>query len=62
VVVASDAVAHIDDRLGAAALEMIERNMGGAVDRRAVLGWLPPDRRAASRARVSGRRWSRPAR
>jgi nicotinamidase-related amidase len=31
VVVASDAVAHIDDRLGAAALEMIDRNMGGVL-------------------------------
>lgn len=31
VVIASDAVAHIDDGLGAAALRMIERNMGGAL-------------------------------
>lgn len=27
--VVADAVAHIDERLGAAALQMIERNMGG---------------------------------
>ena len=31
VVVAGDAVAHIDERLGAAALQMIERNMGGTM-------------------------------
>jgi nicotinamidase-related amidase len=31
VVIARDAVAHIDDGLGSAALSMIERNMGGAV-------------------------------
>ena len=29
VMVVADAVAHIDERLGAAALQMIERNMGG---------------------------------
>jgi nicotinamidase-related amidase len=31
VVVAADAVAHIDERLGAAALQMIERNMDGTL-------------------------------
>jgi hypothetical protein len=31
VVVAADAVAHIDERLGSAALRMIERNMGGTL-------------------------------
>jgi nicotinamidase-related amidase len=31
VVVADDAVAHIDEGLGAAALQMIERNMGGTL-------------------------------
>jgi nicotinamidase-related amidase len=31
VVIARDAVAHIDDRLGSAALRMIERNMGGTL-------------------------------
>jgi len=31
VVVAADAVAHIDERLGGAALQMIERNMGGTL-------------------------------
>jgi nicotinamidase-related amidase len=31
VVVAADAVAHIDERLGAAALQMIGRNMGGTL-------------------------------
>jgi nicotinamidase-related amidase len=31
VVVATDTVAHIDEDLGAAALQMIERNMGGTL-------------------------------
>jgi nicotinamidase-related amidase len=31
VVVAADAVAHIDERLGLAARQMIERNMGGTL-------------------------------